>query len=88
MTLASAVTERGKGSSQRERLIMRTVRFPIAGLMVDVLIVALGLAALRNSSATWAGMTFLLTSAVLCLADDVTNLQAFSTGCGAPLRSR
>ena len=36
--------------------------------MVAVLIVALGLAALRNSSATWAGMTFLLTCAVLCLA--------------------
>ncbi len=32
--------------------MMRTIRFPIAGLMVAVLIVALGLAALRNSSAT------------------------------------
>ena len=47
---------------------MRTVRFSIAALMAVVLIVALGLAALRNSSATWAGVTFLLTCAVLCLA--------------------
>jgi hypothetical protein len=47
---------------------MRTVRFPIAALMVAVLIVALGLAALRNSSAAWAGVTFLLTCGVLCLA--------------------
>ncbi len=47
---------------------MRTIRFPIAALMVAVLIVALGLAALRNSSATWAGVTFLVTCAVLCLA--------------------
>src|ERR1700733_7909589 len=51
-----------------ESFVMRTIRFPIAALMVAVLIVALGLAALRNSSATWAGVTFLVTCAVLCLA--------------------
>jgi hypothetical protein len=47
---------------------MRTVRFPIAGLMGAVLVVALGSAALRNASTTWAGATFLLTCGVLCLA--------------------
>jgi hypothetical protein len=47
---------------------MRTFRFPIAALMAAVLIVALGLAALRNSSATWAGVMLLLTCGVLCLA--------------------
>ncbi len=47
---------------------MRTVRFPIAGLMLAVLVVALGMAALRNASEVWAGATFLLTCAVLCLA--------------------
>jgi hypothetical protein len=49
-------------------VVMRTVRFPIAGLMAVVLFVALGLAALRNGSQTWAGATFLLTCGVLCLA--------------------
>ena len=47
---------------------MRTIRFPIAGLMIAVLVVALGLAALRNNSETWAGATFQLTCAVLTLA--------------------
>ena len=47
---------------------MVTVRFSIAALMAAVLIVALGLAAMRNFSATWAGVTFLVTCAVLCLA--------------------
>ena len=47
---------------------MRKLRFPIAGLMAAVLVIALGLAALRNASVTWAGSTFLLTCAVLCLA--------------------
>ena len=47
---------------------MRKLRFPIAGLMAAVLVIALGLAALRNASGTWAGSTFLLTCAVLCLA--------------------
>jgi hypothetical protein len=47
---------------------MRTIRFPIAGLMLAVLVVALGLAALRNASEIWAGATFLLTCAVLTLA--------------------
>ena len=44
-----------------ERLTMRKIRFPIAGLMIAVLIIALGLAALRNSSESWAGALFLLT---------------------------
>ncbi len=47
---------------------MRKIRFPIAGLMIAVLIIALGLAALRNSSESWAGALFLLTCAVLTLA--------------------
>ena len=47
---------------------MRTIRFPIAGLMGAVLVVALGLAALRNPSETWAGVMFLLTCGTLCLA--------------------
>jgi hypothetical protein len=47
---------------------MRAVRFPIAGLMGAVLVVALGLAALRNASETWAGVMFLLTCGVLSLA--------------------
>jgi hypothetical protein len=47
---------------------MRTIRFPIAGLMLAVLVVALGLAALRNASEVWAGVMFLFTCAVLCLA--------------------
>jgi hypothetical protein len=51
-----------------ERVIMRTARFPIAGLMGAILVVALGLAALRNGTETWAGATFLVTCAVLCLA--------------------
>jgi hypothetical protein len=47
---------------------MRTFRFPIAGLMGAVVVVALGLAALRNSSETWAGVTFVMTCGILCLA--------------------
>jgi hypothetical protein len=47
---------------------MRKVRFPIAGLMGAVIVIALSLAALRNASETWAGATFLLTCAVLTLA--------------------
>ena len=47
---------------------MRTIRFPIKGLMGAVLVVALGLAALRNPSETWSGVIFLLTCGVLCLA--------------------
>jgi hypothetical protein len=39
---------------------MRTIRFPIAGLMLAVLVVALGLAALRNASEVWAGVMFRL----------------------------
>ncbi len=51
-----------------ERFTMCNIRFPIAGLMLAVLVVALGLAALRNASDIWAGETFLLTCAVLTLA--------------------
>jgi hypothetical protein len=47
---------------------MRTARFRIAGLMGAVLVAALGLAALRNASELWAGVTFLATCGVLCLA--------------------
>ena len=47
---------------------MRAIRFPIAGLMGAVLVVALGLAALRNASETWASVMFLLTCGVLNLA--------------------
>ena len=47
---------------------MRTLRFPIAGLMVAVLVVAVGLAALRDASENWAGITFLLTCGILGLA--------------------
>ncbi len=55
-------------ATPRESLVMRKVRFPIAGLMGAVLVIALSLAALRNASETWAGATFLLTCAVLTLA--------------------
>ena len=47
---------------------MRTVRFPIAGLMWAVVVAALGSAALRNASEVWAGATFLVTCGILCLA--------------------
>ena len=47
---------------------MRAIRFPIAGLMLAVLVVALCLAILRNSSEIWAAVLFLFTCGVLCLA--------------------
>jgi hypothetical protein len=48
---------------------MRTFRlFSISGLMVIVLASAVGLAALRNPSATWAGAMLVLTCAILALA--------------------
>lgn len=47
---------------------MRTIRFPIKGLMGAVIVVALGLAALRDPSEIWSGIMFLLTCGVLCLA--------------------
>ncbi len=46
----------------------RSIRFSIAGLMGVVLLAAVGLAALRNSSETWAGVMLLLTCGVLALA--------------------
>ncbi len=47
---------------------MRHLRFTIAGLMGAVLIAAVGLSALRNASATWAGVMYLATYGVLGLA--------------------
>ena len=47
---------------------MRSVRFSIAGLMGVVLITAIGLAALRSPSHTWAGVLLLATLAALCIA--------------------
>ena len=46
----------------------RSIRFSIAGLMGAVLVAAIGLAALRNASETWAGVMLLLTCGVLALA--------------------
>ena len=47
---------------------MRFIRFSIAGLMGAVLTAALGLAALRSASETWAGAALLVTCAMLGLA--------------------
>jgi hypothetical protein len=47
---------------------MRKFRFSIGGLMAVVLVLAIGFAALRNASQTWAGLMFLLTCGVLGLA--------------------
>ncbi len=47
---------------------MRFIRFSIAGLMGAVLTTALGLAALRSASETWAGVALLVTFAILGLA--------------------
>ncbi len=46
----------------------QTIRFSIAGLMGIVLVAAIGLAALRNASETWAGVMLLLTCGALALA--------------------
>ncbi len=46
----------------------RSIRFSIAGLMGVVLIVAIGLAALRSASDIWAGVIFLATCSVLALS--------------------
>jgi hypothetical protein len=46
---------------------MRKLRFSIGGLMVIVLAAAVGLAALRNASRTWAGAMLLLTCGILAL---------------------
>jgi hypothetical protein len=53
---------------QEEVLVSRSIRFSIAGLMGIVVVAAVGLAALRNASETWAGMILLLTCGVLALA--------------------
>jgi hypothetical protein len=47
--------------------VFRSLRFSIAGLMGAVLVAAVGLAALHDSSATWSGVIFLLTCAILSL---------------------
>jgi hypothetical protein len=46
----------------------RSNRLSIAGLMGAVLVTALGLAALRNNSETWAGIMFLVTWGLIVLA--------------------
>jgi hypothetical protein len=51
----------------REVNVFRSLRFSIAGLMGAVLVAAVGLAALHDSSATWSGVIFLLTCAILSL---------------------
>jgi hypothetical protein len=60
------------GMIERRRIrgsnAMRFIRASIAGLMGAVLIAALGLAALRSASDTWAGTTLLATCGVLGLA--------------------
>jgi hypothetical protein len=47
---------------------MRHFRFSIAGLMGAVLVAAVGLAALKNATETWAGAMLLLTCGTLALA--------------------
>jgi hypothetical protein len=49
-------------------IVMRAVRVSIGGLMAVVLVAAIGLAALRDPNAIWAGMMLLLTCGVLTLA--------------------
>jgi hypothetical protein len=56
------------GIRTRERIVMRSFRVSIAGLMGAVLIAALCVAALRSASETWAGVTLLATCGVLGLA--------------------
>ena len=48
--------------------MIRRLRFSIAGLMVVVLVAAIGLAAWRDPTETWNGVVFLLTCGVLTLA--------------------
>src|SRR5438270_8186539 len=47
---------------------MSRPRFSIAGLMFVVLLIAVGVAALRSASQLWAGMIFTLTLALLGVA--------------------
>jgi hypothetical protein len=47
--------------------MVRKIRISIAGLMGVVLVAALGFAALRNSSESWAGLMLMLTCGVLML---------------------
>ncbi len=46
----------------------RSIRFSIAGLMGVVLVAAIGLAALRDATETWAGAMLLVTCGILALA--------------------
>ena len=48
--------------------MIRSLRFPIAGLMGLILIAAVGMAALRNANESWAGVVYLMTSGMLLLA--------------------
>ncbi len=47
---------------------MRKFRFTIGWLMILVLVLAIGLAALRNPSVMWVGTIFLATRVILALA--------------------
>jgi hypothetical protein len=47
--------------------MVRKIRISIAGLMGVVLVAALGFAALRNSSESWAGLILMLTGGILML---------------------
>jgi hypothetical protein len=54
---------------RRESILIKSFRFSIAGLMgVALIIASLRLAAMRLASELLAGIMFLVTSAVLCLA--------------------
>jgi hypothetical protein len=62
---------------QKEGIVRPSIRFSIAALMGLVLVAAIGLAALRNGSETWAGVMLILTCGVLALA-------VVGVFCGAP----
>jgi hypothetical protein len=47
---------------------MRSLQFSIAALMAVVLIGAIGLAALKNATATWASDLYLATLVAICIA--------------------
>ncbi len=66
--LSDLLTAQFSGIKTRERIVMRSFRVSIAGLMGAVLIAALCVAALRSASETWAGVTLLATCGVLGLA--------------------
>src|SRR5579872_5520229 len=69
--MRAARSHRGSGcarpSSDKEH-VMGKLRFTLAGLMGAVLVAAVGLAALRNPTESWAGGMLLLTCGTLALA--------------------